>query len=289
MPALLPPVSRASVAAGAAAIVAAVLGYSIHHFGPLQDHAVESVLIGLAAAALLAALPAAAAASRPALPELVVAAPGSHEIRAAAREDAGFCAALHADSLPHGFFTQLGPAFLRAYHETFIESPHAIAYVATVRTVPVGMVVGSVHPAAHARWVMRHRGVRLALLGAAGLALHPVTGLHFLQRRAGRYLRGWRRYRRPGAADRVTASESAVLSHVAVVPGFRRTGAGSELVEAFVEACRARDVPRVTLLTMESATGAGAFYAGLGWRAGEVRVTPDGHRMRQWVLFTGDR
>lgn len=291
VPALLPSVSRLSAPVIGATIVAAALGYSIHHLGPLQDHAVESVAIGLAVAMLLVAWPATAAASRKPLPQLLVAAPGSLDVRAAGAADVHFTAAVHAELLPHGFFTQLGPRFLRAYHETFVDSPHAVAYVATVTDVPVGMLVGIIRPGAHARWVMRHRGLRLAILGAAGLSMHPVVGLRFLQRRAGTYLSGWRRNRRPQGELPAAVDESAVLSHVAVLPGARRSGAGRRLVTTFVEACRAGDMPRATLLTLDSPDGAGAFYAGLGWRPGEVRTTRDGHRMRQWTLFTagGDR
>ena len=289
MPAVLPSVSRASAAVAGAAIVAAALGYAIHHLGPLQDHALGSIVVGVGIAMLLAALPAAVAASREPLPRLVVATPGSHQVRAAGRADARFCAALHAESLPHGFFIQLGPRFLRAYHRTFVDSPYALAYVATVADVPVGMLVGVVRPGAHARWVMRRRGVRLAILGAAALALHPVTGLRFLQRRAGRYISGWRRNRRRGGSIPAAADESALLSHVAVLKGARRTGAGRRLVDVFVDACRAGDAPRVTLFTLDTPDGAGAFYAALGWRPGQVRTTPDGHRLREWILFTAER
>ena len=287
VPALFPSVSRLSAPVIGATIVAAALGYAIHHLGPLQDHAVESVVIGLAVAMLLVALPAAAVVSREPLPQLLVAAPGSHDVRTAGAADVHFTAAVHAELLPHGFFTQLGSRFLRAYHRTFVDSPHAVAYVATVSDVSVGMLVGIVRPGAHARWVMRHRGVRLAILGAAGLCMHPVIGLRFLQRRSGTYLSGWRRNRRRRDGELAAAvEESAVLSHVAVLRGARRTGAGRSLVATFVEACRADDAPRATLLTLDSPDGAGAFYAGLGWRPGEVRTTRDGHRMREWTLFT---
>jgi GNAT superfamily N-acetyltransferase len=288
MPARVPSISRASAAVAGAALAAAALGYSIHHLGPLQDHTFDSVVLAVGAAMLLAALPATAAASRELLPRLLVATPASHHVRPASHADARFCAALHAESLPHGFFTQLGPGFLRAYHRSFVDSPHAVAYVATVTDVPVGMLVGVIRPGAHTRWVMRHRGVRLALLGVAGLGVRPITGFRFLERRAGRYLSSWRRNRRRGGPP-TTRHESAILSHVAVVPGARRTGAGRRLVEAFVEACRAEDAPRAILLTLDSPEGAGAFYAALGWRPGEVRTTPDGHRMREWVLFTPGR
>jgi GNAT superfamily N-acetyltransferase len=268
-----------------AVVAAAAAGYSVHHVGPLRDHAVESVVFGLALAMIVVALPATAAASRLSPPDVVVAAPAKLRVRDATAHDAQFCAALHFASLPHGFFNQLGAWFLRAYHRTFVDSPHAVAYVATVGDVPVGMLAGVIHPAAHARWVMRRRGLRLAVLGALCLVLRPVVGIRFLHRRAGRYLRGWRRHRRRDVAP-AARPESAVLSHVAVLGGARRTGAGRRLVEVFGGACREHDVPRISLLTLESPDGAGAFYAALGWRPGDIRTTPDGHRMREWILFT---
>ena len=271
-----------------AAIVAAAVGYTIHHLGPLQDHAVEQVVIVLAVAMLLAAVPATVATSRVPLPQVLVAAPGRHHVRAAGKDDLRFSAALHTDSLPHGFFTQLGSRFLRAYHRTFIDSPHAVGYVATVSDVPVGMLWGVLRPGAHARWVLRHRGVRLAVVGLWRLALRPRMGFRFLQRRAGRYISGWKRNRRHDSAQPAAEPESAVLSHIAVLPGARRTGSGRLLVEAFIETCRAQDVPRVMLVTLDSPQGAGAFYAELGWRSAGVRVTPDGHRLREWIRFTGE-
>lgn len=271
-----------------AAIVAALVGYTIHHLGPLQDHAVEQVVIVLAVVMLLAALPATMAASRVPLPQVLVAAPESHHVRAADKDDLRFSAALHAESLPHGFFTQLGSGFLRAYHRTFIDSPHAVAYVATVSDVPVGMLLGVLRPGAHAQWVLRHRGVRLAVVGAWRLALRPRTGFRFLQRRAGRYISGWKRNRSRDVGHPAAEPESAVLSHIAVLPGARRTGSGRLLVAAFNEACRAQDVPRAMLLTLDSPQGAGTFYAALGWRAAGVRTTPDGHRLREWILFTSE-
>jgi GNAT superfamily N-acetyltransferase len=288
MPALRPSIGRGSVAVAGAAIVAAALSYAIHHLGPLRDHAVEQVVIALAVAMLLAALPATVAASRVPLPQVLVASPESQHIRSAGKEDLRFSAALHAESLPHGFFTQLGSGFLRAYHRTFIDSPHAVGYVATVSDVPVGMLLGILRPGAHARWVLRHRGVRLAVVGGWRLALRPRMGFRFLQRRAGRYISGWKRNRRHGGGQPAAEPESAVLSYIAVLPGARRTGSGRLLVAAFIETCRAQDVPRVTLVTLDSPQGAGAFYAALGWRSAGVRITPDGHRLREWFRFTGE-
>lgn len=281
--------SRATAAVVGAAAAAATIAYALHHFGPLEEHALETVVAAIAIAMLIAAVPAALAAAASGLPELIVAAPGSHHVRAAGAADAHFCAALHAATLPHGFFTQLGPRFLRAYHRTFAESPHAVAFVATMADAPVGMLVGVLHPGAHARWVLRHRGIRHAVLGALGLGVRPLTGIRFLRTRARRYLTGWRRNRAPRSAPHASRDEPAILSHVAVLPGARGTGTGRQLVVAFVGALQAAGVRRATLVTLDTADGAGEFYARLGWRRGIARITPDGHRMIEWSLVVDPR
>ena len=272
----------------AAAAAGAVLAYAAHHVGPLRDHAVETVTVALFAAMLTAAIPAALAAAPSRLPTIVVAAPGVHAIRRAKRGDADFSAALHVEMLGHGFFTQLGRSFVRAYHRTFVDSPHAVAFVATVNDLPVGMLVGVLRPSANARWILRHRGIRLAVLGVVGLAVRPATGLRFLRTRSRRYLQGWRRNRRLQPDARPIAVEAAVLSHVAILPGARGTGIGRELVEAFLREARGDGAPAATLMTLDGPEGAGHFYAALGWRQGSVRTTPDGDRMVEW-LVTFDR
>lgn len=281
--------TRVMAAAALLAALAAAAGYAAHHAPPLAPHTAASVAIVVAVSAgvSLAALVLAAGRRHAPLAPVVVAAPGSTEVRRAEREHVGFCAALHAQTLPHGFFVSLGPRFLRAYYRTFLDSQHAIARVAMAGEHPIGMVVGVTAPRAHTRRLLRRHGLRLAFVGCAALLTRPLVGVRFARTRLGRYVDAWRRHRReegPPPATEQPIRQAAILSHIAVVPGAQRAGVGRELVDAFVHAARRSGAGRIVLLTLEGDEGAGPFYAARGWAPGPARPTPDGQTMREWTL-----
>lgn len=203
-----------------------------------------------------------------------------------------YAAALHARSLPHGFFARLGRPFLRAYYDSFVASPYAVALSAFAGGRLSGVLVGTLDTGAHYSWVLRRRGLRLALLGAGGLALRPRLATTFLRTRAGRYLRrAWdtprdlalssSRGRRGGPAR---GEGVAVLTHVAVDVAARGTGAGTRLVGAFVEAARAAGADRAALVTLAGEDGAGPFYEGLGWTHTGDRQDRDGRTVSAFSL-----
>lgn len=277
----------ASLSTGlAVALGAAALGYLVHHLPPLREHAAEAVAVALLAAGAgawglgtLLALP-----RRVGLPLVVVPTSAGAQTRPLQREDLDFCAALHAEAMEHGFFVQLGPRFLRAYYATFLDSPHAVAFAATVAEQPVGALVGILRPRAHARWVLRRRGPALALIGAAGMMLRHRAALRFARTRIPRYLRVWRRHRgAPATTQDSPRAEPAVLSHVAVAPGARRVGAGRLLVRTFEREALRAGAERAILTTLEGPEGAGRFYAELGWLRSATHTTPDGRRVEEWA------
>lgn len=278
-------VPRSVYDAVAVASLAAALGYLLHHLPPLRGHPVDGVVLALALASAAAfALGRLIAERRPhELPAVVVAPPGAPGVRPLTHADLAFCAALHAQALPHGFFAELGSRFLRAYYATFLDSPHAIAFAATVSGEPVGYVVGIVSPRAHARWVLRRRGPTLALYGLFGMALHPRAAYRFARTRVGRYARVWRRHRGMDEPQPTAGVAPAVLTHIAVVPGGRRIAAGSTLVAAFEAAARERGATRALLTTLEGPDGAGRFYERLGWARSATRPTTDGILMEEWT------
>ena len=278
--------ARRLSAALATAWFAAILGYVLHHLPPLRDHPVAGIAVALAAAAGLP-LVVGRVVGRGApyeLPAVVVAPPSGPEIRTLSRSDLDFCAALHAHALPHGFFVALGPRFLRAYYETYIESPHAVALSATVSGHPIGYLVGVVNPTAHRTWVVRHAGIALAIRGAIGLAVNPSAAYRFVRTRLTTYARSWRRGREGhGREGRRNAAAMAVLTHVAVLPSGRGVGAGRRLVAAFETQARRRGASQGVLTTLGGAAGAGEFYAGLGWRRTATRSNLDGRRVEEWT------
>lgn len=272
-------------------MLAATLGYVVHHLPPLREHASEGVVLGLAAAAVTAFGVGRLVRRRVTyeLPAVLVAPPGGPDVRPLVSADLDFCAALHAEALPHGFFAELGERFLRAYYATFLDSPHALTFAVTVSDQPVGYLVGTTDPRAHTRWVLRHRGARLALHGAVGVARSPRAGSRFVRTRLGRYARAWRRHRgnatEQGSARRIPA----VLTHVAVLPGARGLGAGRRLVDAFVDAARERSASWALLTTLAGPDGAGSFYARAGWRLSTTRTGADGERIEEWTRTLDER
>lgn len=204
-------------------------------------------------------------------------------VRDMAADDLRFSAELHCRCLPHGLFPSLGPRFMAAYIELFRDSPHAVAYVAEVDREVVGYLVGTLEPAAHARWVARRRALRLALLGVLALLTRPSVAVRFLRTRALRYVAALARHWRPrGDASGAAVRPSAVLSHVAVSPDRRGHGAGGLLVDHFMVRVAESGVGSARLVTRRDAGGAGGFYRSLGWSEGRSFTDRDG---MDWTTY----
>lgn len=202
-------------------------------------------------------------------------------VRGAAPADCAYLADLHAATLPHGFFVELGARFLRAYHRTFVDGPHARAYIATLGDDRVGGIVGTLDNRTHWRWAVRHRGPVLALAGLLCLCARPAVAVRFVRTRARRYLGavvrlvGGRWRPRPGTSA-PPPHRVAVLTHVCVEPTVQGRGVGGALVDAFLEDARAAGAREVTLVTLAGDDGAGPFYARRGWTYAGAHNDQDG-------------
>lgn len=203
-------------------------------------------------------------------------------------EDLSFAAELQAHALSHGFFTLLGPRFLRSYLRGFLESPHAVALVARTEQRRLGFLVGALANERHHRWVLRRHGVRLAILAAMALVTRPALARTFVATRLRRYLRAVGRRVRPSAHHRANSAlasdQVAVLAHVAVASEARGQGVGRCLERTFVGLARQAGTREAYLLTLSGSRGAGAFYEAVGWRRGDERSDPDGDRTVEYVL-----
>ena len=196
--------------------------------------------------------------------------------------------ALHERLLPHGFFVELGPRFLRAYYRLFIDGPSAHATVVRTGNVVVGALVGTLHHDNHAAWTMR-RLPRLALAAVAAMAGRPSLVGRFVRARLTRYtgilLRRLRRVR--GSTDLAPAvppEHIAVLSHVFVDPERQGQGLGQLLVDDFVAAARAAGANRIELVTLDGDDGAGRFYIAHGWRPRGAPHLVDGRPFQTYTL-----
>lgn len=269
----------------AIAIVAAALGYVLHHVPFLEDHAMLGAALSLAVAGLAAvAIGAIAVPVRRRVLPVVLLAPGiDSPIRPLERRDVEFCVALHREALGHGFFVELGDRFMRAYYGALLDSPHAVALKVEVGGQAVGLLVGALRARVHRSWMIRHRGALLVVLGSAGLIGHPRAAFRFARTRLRRYARTWRRQRLDEPEEQLAiGADPAVLTHVAVVPGARRSGAGRRLVEAFTDQALHAGAHRALLTTLAD-EGAGSFYERLGWRRSGTHTTADGREVEEWV------
>lgn len=192
-------------------------------------------------------------------------------------------ATLHERSLADGFFAQLGRRFLREYHRTFVDSPHALALGVSSNGQLEGFLLAVLAPQAHGAYVLRRRGLALGVRGALALSSRPAVLVLFVRTRAGRYARGlWRRRRKPEVqVVSAPAGEWAVLSHVAIDDEVRRGGRGALLVRALHDRASAAGAAGVVLVTDPDGPGPG-FYRRLGYDDGTSGVGSDG---RQWMRF----
>ena len=189
-------------------------------------------------------------------------------------EDVPDTVKLHQQLLPHGFFVELGPSFLQAYHHLFMDGPQAYTEVVRVGDSLAGALVGTLNHEGHAQWTTR-RVPRLAWIAAVAMARHPALFRRFVRSRLRRYcrilvrrLRGLVRISHDHASRGNSGSteQVAVLSHVFVDPAWQGDGLGRALVDNFITAARAAGADRAELVTLHGDEGAGDFYAAHGWR-----------------------
>lgn len=208
--------------------------------------------------------------------------PGGVAVCPLAVEDVLATARLHSEALPEGFFVRLGARFLAEYHRTYVASPHAVALGLRCDGGIDGFLLATLDPAAHGAWVLRRAGARLLLAGAVALVVRPRVLALFLRTRAVRYARGvLRRVRRVPAAQDVSTAGWAVLSHIAVAPERRGTGAAAALVRELH--CRAITSGAAGVLLLTAPSGPGPrFYAKLGYRSDGLVRGADGS---SWLRF----
>lgn len=204
-------------------------------------------------------------------------------VRVLTDRDTARTALLHAQELPDGFFPRLGVRYLRVYHRSYLDSPHAVALVAERDGQVDGFLLGVLAPAPHGAYVLRRWGARLAATAVLALLTRPRVLAVFLRTRLVRYGRGlWRRRRGSAAVGpSVTPRTWAVLSHVAVDASSRGSGAGAALVGRLHEDVVATGAAGVVLLTEADGPGPG-FYRRLGYEDEGDVVGADGQSWRRF-------
>lgn len=184
-------------------------------------------------------------------------------------DDLEWTSGLHRRGLRPSFFSELGPGYLRAYHTSFVTSPHAFGLVALVDGERAGFAFVTTNGPAHYRTVVRRCGVRLAIRGGAALAVRPRLLVHFVTTRGHRYARGARRLGRsaPKAAVARLQRPTAEVVHVVVDDRWRGAGLGSWLIAHVELTARGLGNNAIEAKTYDAAS----FYEANGWeRAGDA-------------------
>lgn len=205
-------------------------------------------------------------------------------LRPLTRGDLVATTALHAHELPNGLFPALGQSFLRAWHATFLSTPHAQAAVVVDERADrvAGFLLLASNPPAHVRDAMSTHRLTLARRGVIGLARRPNVAWYFTRTRARRYtVRLLRRSRPDSGGGRAGI---AVVQAVVTDPDYRGHGIARALLDWAERTAAARGADHLALVTdadtaptrpgpkgsvLAPATtdqGAVGLYDRLGWR-----------------------
>lgn len=209
------------------------------------------------------------------------------EVRAMAPGETSEAALLHERELPHEFLTRFGAGFLSCYYQAFIQSPHAVALVASTTgkgdtesvggaKAPDGVLIGTFDTKAHYSYLVRRHGMRLALSTLRQAGKSPRLAVELVRTRLLRYLRGIFRslgYVAGTKKEEVGRDGGRVgfLAYVAVDNGLRGQGIGGRLFEAYEELASEAGLRRLELVTLPDERGAAPFFERMGWeREGEI-------------------
>lgn len=199
------------------------------------------------------------------------------------------------------FIVGFGSSFLRHYHRAWSESQSSVSLVVEDGAGRiVGVLLGSLDPAAHIAGMVRRRGFGLAARMALGAVLRPRLAGQLVRSRLGRYVRGvWRvagpravapdpvesrssDTARRGAADsgQVGSVSTGEITHLFVDPSHSGRGVGRALVEEAVARGRKAGLGEMVLVTPPDMP-ARQFYERLGWKeSGEVTSRSGEHFIR---------
>lgn len=220
-------------------------------------------------------------------------------------------ALLHERELPHEFLTRFGAGFLSCYYQAFIQSPYAVALVASVagngspestdgagdgaRTLG-GVLIGTFDTRAHYSYLVRRHGTRLALSTLRQAGKSPRLAVELVRTRLLRYLRGIFRSLGYAAGTKPKKEEAerddgqvGFLAYVAVDGSRRGHGIGGRLFEAYEELASEAGLQRLELVTLPDERGAAPFFERMGWeREGEI-TSRSGERYAFFTRHLGGR
>lgn len=192
-------------------------------------------------------------------------------------QDLEFVLEQHETHFPDNVFHRLGRRMLQCYYRTFLDSNHAVALVALIDGRPAGYLTGVLDTVRHRQLVKRFHGPSLAVAGLLAAVRHPLLASGLVRRRM-------QVARRPTSKQPHPPTVTAVLSHVAVQTSAHRRGAGSALVDAFLDQCRDHQSNEVWVATADTAEPGERLYLRRGFTLVRRDSTFDGRWIRLYML-----
>jgi ribosomal protein S18 acetylase RimI-like enzyme len=197
-------------------------------------------------------------------------------IRQMERTDIPQVVSVHLASFPGFFLSFLGDRFLAVFYTGICRAQDGIGLVyLDNQGQPAGLLVGSVNPRGFYSRLLRRDWLRFRLASLAALRKRPSILRRLL--RAMRY-----------PSKNPAGGDVAGIFSICVSPRLQGSGAGKDLISAFLEEAKRRGSRRVYLTTDQMNNDAvNAFYTNLGFKVERQFVTPEGRRMNEyWIDLT---
>ena len=196
-------------------------------------------------------------------------------IRKMQASDISRVVAVHLSGFPGFFLSFLGFRFLDLFYSGICSAPEGIAFVYLDETgTPAGFVAGTSNPGGFYSRLLKRDWLKFALASMIPILKKPSI--------IGRVARAVSH-----PSDNPTGDDTAGLFSICMRPELQGTGAGKILVQAFLDAAKARGCRRVFLTTdRDNNETVNAFYTKLGFSVERQYVTPEGRRMNEyWITL----
>jgi ribosomal protein S18 acetylase RimI-like enzyme len=194
-------------------------------------------------------------------------------IRRMESSDVDRVVAIHLESFPGFFLSFLGPRFLSLYYSGICKVPEGIAFVYLGKSgLSEGFVAGSSNPRGFYSRLLKCDWRKFAVASLGALVKKPAI-INRLARAV------FHPSKNPVGVD------VAGLFSIGVQPTLQGTGAGKELVNAFLNEAAQRGCARVFLTTdRDNNNAVNGFYQKLGFRIERQFVTPEDRRMNEYWI-----
>jgi GNAT superfamily N-acetyltransferase len=180
---------------------------------------------------------------------------------------------VHLTSFEGFFLSFLGPRFLQVYYSRVCTAPEGIAFVFLGSAgTPSGFVAGTSNPRGFYSRLLKRDWWKFCLASTGAILKRPSS----IRRIARAFLH-------PG--ENPVGENVAGLFSIGVLPELQGSGAGRQLVEAFLDEAKRRDCKKVFLTTdRDDNEAVNRFYQKLAFRIQRQYVTPEGRRMNEYWI-----